>query len=232
MSATQELIAAALTACDVAATDYEGAYRAKRELREACARAMVQPDMAEVERLVDKHAEASALLQLARITDPNIADRRHKFVLSRTALLDYVRGVLAERDALMLEFCPQEMTEVQKEKWARNQQPIGATEVPMPQGYAAGVTSGAKQMFDYIQFAAANTSDTEWDTRLCELSQDALEAVSPAAHTEWKTIQRVASESRTAGEAAGYARALRESGERLRSGREILDAALRGEVKP
>lgn len=33
-------------------------------------------------------------------------------------------------------------------------------------------------------------------------------------------------------EAAGYARARRESGERLRSGREILDAALRGEVKP
>jgi len=44
MSATQELIAAALTACDVAATDYEGAYRAKRDLREACASAMVQPD--------------------------------------------------------------------------------------------------------------------------------------------------------------------------------------------
>lgn len=39
---SRELIAAALTACDVAATDYEGAYRAKRDLREACARAMVQ----------------------------------------------------------------------------------------------------------------------------------------------------------------------------------------------
>jgi hypothetical protein len=59
---------------------------------------MSTSDIAEVERLVDKHAEASALLQLCRVTDPSIADKRHKFVLSRTALLDYVRGVIAERD--------------------------------------------------------------------------------------------------------------------------------------
>ena len=37
---------------------------------------------------------------------------------------------------------------------------------------------------------------------------------------------------RAAGEAAGYARGLAEAGDRIRRGRKILDAALRGEVKP
>lgn len=127
MSAKEELIAAALTACDVAATDYEGAYRAKRELREACARAMVQPDMAEVERRLETYEEACRSACDIGQWEPE-----------RTALLDYVRNIIAERDALMLEFCPQEMTEVQKEKWARNQQPVG--EVPMPAD--AGMNSG------------------------------------------------------------------------------------------
>lgn len=70
---------------------------------------------------------------------------------------------------------------------------------------AAGVIEGAKHMFDALQFAAANTSDTEWDERLCEYSEIALESVSPEAHTEWKTIQRVAKESHQQGYAAGVA---------------------------
>lgn len=271
MSATQELIAAALTECDLMTgmLGYEPA--SLRDLREACARAMVQPaapDMAEFNKLVREFEYAAG---------PYGHDLR--CIAARIALLDYVRGTLAERDewqklrdpatlhANLLRGEPARLTremllhllgDAAQEVNAAPQpvgefctdyhcpgdcglnghgyqhapQPVGAAEVPMPDiagelfdgkrvcdeadvrtygdlreaaGYAAGVTSGAKQVFDYIQFAAANTSDTEWDTRLCELSQDALEAVSPAAHTEWKTIQRVASESRAAGEAAGYA---------------------------
>ena len=119
MSTTQELIAAALTAADELDFIHEHApiEHTTNDLREACARAMVQPpapDMAEVERLIREFEYAAG---------PYGHDLR--CIASRTALLDYVRGVLAERDALMLEFCPQEMTEVQKEKWARNQQPVG-----------------------------------------------------------------------------------------------------------
>jgi hypothetical protein len=165
MSATQELIAAALTAADELVNPQWPYFRSHAyiselsvTLREACARAMVQPDMAEVPM-------------------PDIAGEL--FDGKRVCDEAKVRTYGDAREAA---------------------------------GYAAGVTSGAKQMFDYIQFAAANTSDTEWDTRLCELSQDALAAVSPAAHTEWKTIQRVASESRAAGEAAGYARGLAAGG--------------------
>ena len=117
MSATQELIAAALAECDLMTgmLGYEPA--SLRDLREACARAMVQPaapDMVEVERRLETYEEACRSACDIGQWEPE-----------RTALLDYVRGVLAERDALMLEFCPQEMTEVQKEKWARNQQPVG-----------------------------------------------------------------------------------------------------------
>lgn len=95
MSATQELIAAALTAVDelhdinrvVPIHD-----RIENQLREACARAMVQPaapDMAEVGQLLNLYDTAWLFGSSDDLED------------SRAALLDYVRGVLAERDALI-----------------------------------------------------------------------------------------------------------------------------------
>ena len=149
MSATQDLIAAALrlTALAERNTDDRDEWQHSiSEVRELCARAMVQqaPDMAEVERLVGKHAEASALLQLCRVTDLSIADRRYKFVLSRTALLDYVRGIMAERDALIADnerlsgLYEQavkgraDMRRALRDARAAAPQPVSAAEVPMP----------------------------------------------------------------------------------------------------
>lgn len=118
----------------------------QQKLREACARAMVQqaaPDMAEVERLVDKFAEAY------------VGNRD----LQRTALLDYVRGILAERDQFRdaAKMVPVEPTPAMLDagctEWASSPagesgeevvhtiyramlaaapQPVGAAEVPMP----------------------------------------------------------------------------------------------------
>lgn len=144
MSATQELIAAALTAADeldeLSIPMHSRMSPHAAALREACARAraraMVQPapDMAEVERLAAYWRDRVMAYATTSI------DSRGQYLAyqvteteARAALLDYVRGVMAERDALMLEFCPQEMTEVQKEKWARNQQPVSTAEVPMPE---------------------------------------------------------------------------------------------------
>lgn len=72
---------------------------------------------------------------------------------------------------------------------------IAALENREKEVFINGVVSGAKQMFDALQYAAANTSDTEWDERLCDYAETALESVSPESHREWKTIQRVSQES-------------------------------------
>ena len=107
MSATQDLIAAALTAAD----ELEGQWQrkgwkplkqAETNLREMCARAMVQPDMGEVKNLVS--AACNLMFDAGKLlgrrdagADREVEDARS----ARTALLDYVRGVMAERDALI-----------------------------------------------------------------------------------------------------------------------------------
>ncbi len=89
MSAKEELIAAALAQCDVIAGMLGYEPSSLRDMRELCARAMVQPDIAEVERLADEYANA--------VHD----GRDNDCATVRAALLDYVRGVMAERDALI-----------------------------------------------------------------------------------------------------------------------------------
>jgi hypothetical protein len=94
MSATQDLIAAALrlTALAERNTDDRDEWQHSiSEVREMCARAMVQPDMAEVERLLALHdIQTMALAVGAKGAEGPTA--------TRTALLDYVRGFIAERD--------------------------------------------------------------------------------------------------------------------------------------
>jgi hypothetical protein len=96
MSAQRELIAAALSAADK--LRWIERYRVQRDdLREACARAMVQPaapDIAEVERLVHAYADAKVVRYGLLAELPHMADPEQ----ACTALLDAVRGVLAERD--------------------------------------------------------------------------------------------------------------------------------------
>jgi len=86
MSATRDLIAAALTAAELMEGMIGESYRPVGQmLRELCARAMVQPDMTEVERLLGEYAF-------------RVECYRQDVDRARTALLDYVRGVIAERD--------------------------------------------------------------------------------------------------------------------------------------
>jgi hypothetical protein len=59
MNATRDLIAAALTVRDVIQRGgVPEVYAAVKDLRELCARAMVQPNMAEVERLLNLYDTA------------------------------------------------------------------------------------------------------------------------------------------------------------------------------
>jgi len=98
MSATQDLIAAALTACDVAATDYEGAYRAKRELREACARAMVHPaapDIAEVRPGMEGWKEATIAWEVCASIHREYAKKKDPFFTTRQS--DFVKHAEAAR---------------------------------------------------------------------------------------------------------------------------------------
>ena len=101
MSATRDLIAAALTAADLM-DETIPYFHVTEELRELCARAMVQPDMGEVKNLVS--AACNLMFDAGKLlgrrdagADREVEDARS----ARTALLDYVRGVMAERDALI-----------------------------------------------------------------------------------------------------------------------------------
>ena len=100
MTATQDLIAAALTAADkLDEFKYSDLQRAATTLREMCARAMVQPaapDMAEVERLADVYAD--------HVFSDGLLGRKvpsEHAATAHAALLDYVRGIMAERDTLI-----------------------------------------------------------------------------------------------------------------------------------
>ena len=100
MSATRDLIAAALTLADIDEHVAEMPTQAATDVRELCARAMVQPDMGEVKNLVS--AACNLMFDAGKLlgrrdagADREVEDARS----ARTALLDYVRGVMAERDA-------------------------------------------------------------------------------------------------------------------------------------
>lgn len=99
MNTKEELIAAALRLTALAernSDDGDEWQHAINSVREACARAMVQPaapDMAEVERLVGEYGKQSWFDGRVERIDGGVFTRE-----TRTALLDYVRGVLAERD--------------------------------------------------------------------------------------------------------------------------------------
>ena len=120
MSATQDLIAAALRLAALAErnTDCRDEWQeAIDSVREACARAMVQPDIAEVERLV-QNLESCAKWAAVEVEDEN--HRRiwlEEQMVTRAALLDAVRAIVAERD--------------QFRDAAKMVQPVG--EVPMPE---------------------------------------------------------------------------------------------------
>jgi hypothetical protein len=95
MSATRDLIAAALTAADLMEGMIGESYRPVGQmLRELCARAMVQPDMAEVEKRLCIHENVVRM-------HANGAEFDKAPSATRAALLEYVRGIMAERDALM-----------------------------------------------------------------------------------------------------------------------------------
>ena len=97
MTATQDLIAAALrlTALAERNTDDRDEWQHSiSEVREMCARAMVQPDMAEVEKRLCIHENVVRM-------HANGAEFDKAPSATRAALLDYVRGVMAERDALI-----------------------------------------------------------------------------------------------------------------------------------
>ena len=98
MSATRDLIAAALTAAGSIRWQYP---ELADDMRELCARAMVEPDIGEVKNLVS--AACNLMFDAGKLlgrrdagADREVEDARS----ARTALLDYVRGVMAERDAL------------------------------------------------------------------------------------------------------------------------------------
>ena len=128
MNATRDLIAAALTLADEVDDLYENApvEQNSNEIRELCARAMVQPaapDMAEVRRLVRLLESCTnwAAIEVEDEDSRRIWLEEQKIV--RTALLDYVRGIMAERD---------QFRDAAKMVSAALQ-PVSAAEVPMPE---------------------------------------------------------------------------------------------------
>lgn len=97
MSATEELIAAALRLAALAernTDDRDEWQHAIDSVREACARAMVQPDIAEVERLVDEFGRESEKMTAVSVFDSSNGYPDE----ARAALLDAVRAIDAERD--------------------------------------------------------------------------------------------------------------------------------------
>jgi len=74
----------------------------------------------EVERRVNRHVFHREPQTFASI--PANRDRDLDLLLMEAA--DTIEGQQAKIDALMLEYCPDEMTPEQKAEWARNQRPL------------------------------------------------------------------------------------------------------------
>lgn len=111
MSATQDLIAAALRLAALAErnTDCRDEWQeAIDSVREACAREMVQPDIAEVERLVCIHENVVRM-------DATGMKWGEGPSATRTALLDYVRDHFGDADKMV--------------------QPVGELPIPAYDGY-------------------------------------------------------------------------------------------------
>jgi len=144
MSAKEELIATALTAADELDRVYENApvEQNSNDLREACARAMCVPDMAERDALIPDleeedllaayyageesgyrrgRKEATQPVSATEVLMPPKCHPLHKLGQRLAELLD--ENQWAECERLLLE-C-----------WKHEQKP-SAAEVPMPQGYA------------------------------------------------------------------------------------------------
>ena len=127
MSATRDLIAAALTLADIDEHVAEMPTQAATDVRELCARAMVQPDMGEVKNLVS--AACNLMFDAGKLlgrrdagADREVEDARS----ARTALLDYVRGVMAERDSLIHD--NERLMQIAAQE-------VSAAGVPMPDAY-------------------------------------------------------------------------------------------------
>lgn len=135
MIATRDLIAAALRLTAIAernTDDRDEWQHSISEVREMCARAMVQPDVSEVKNLVS--AACNLMFDAGKLlgrrdagADREVEDARS----ARTALLDYVRGILAERDALIADNT--RLMQIAAQEVSEAPQPISAAEVPMPE---------------------------------------------------------------------------------------------------
>jgi len=142
MSATQELIAAALTAADELDRVYENApvEQNSNDLREACARAMVQPAAPDVvvrpgmegwkEAAIAWEVCASIHREYAKKKDPFFTTRQSDFVkhaeTTRAKALT-PEPDMAERDDLIAD--NERLMQIAAQE-------VSAAEVPMPQGYA------------------------------------------------------------------------------------------------
>ena len=97
MTATQDLIAAALRLTAIAernTDDRDEWQHSISEVREMCARAMVQPDMAEVEKRLCIHENVVRM-------HANGAEFDKAPSATRTALIDYVRNHFVEADKMV-----------------------------------------------------------------------------------------------------------------------------------
>ena len=61
------------------------------------------------------------------VTDQDYWDEQQNLIESQAA---EIAALQANLDRLMLEYCPDEMTDAQLEKWAKNQKPYGLRFVP------------------------------------------------------------------------------------------------------
>ncbi len=208
MSTTRDLIAAALTLADIDEHVAEMPTQAATDVRELCARAMVEPDIGEVKNLVS--AACNLMFDAGKLlgrrdagADREVEDARS----ARTALLDYVRGVMTERDALLADnerlsgLYEQavkgraDMRSALRDARAAAPQPVSAAEVPMPEPDGElepdgeGFVTLSNTLFDYGgQIYTTETLRTYGDDR----------------------------------EAAGYARGLAKAEETLRLYNELL----------
>lgn len=176
MSATRDLIAAAISAADELDNIYctEGV-----ALRELAAQAMVQPDMAEVERLL--YAHESAVRAHAIVVGEGIA----ALATTRTALLDYVRQVSAAPQPVSEVPMPEPMSDQQIKELIDGvdfKQMVTADDVFFliaraceAAGYAAGVAAGVAALVALKPQSGVTHGGTAW---LLPISrQDCVEAV-------------------------------------------------------